>query len=135
MARKEKRIFEIQKKIDTWVNSKDGKECIYTKYLVYAPNLLDLLVKLSFDNSLNSQDISHINSAIRYFDSTFDYFPEEFLGVPGYLDDITALDGIFGVIGKTNATFDDIIRTPGQANPPAVQEGRAIAHGTTEGTI
>jgi len=88
MARKEKRIFEIQKKIDTWVNSKDGKECIYTKYLVYAPNLLDLLVKLSFDNSLNSQDISHINSAIRYFDSTFDYFPEEFLGVPGYLDDI-----------------------------------------------
>ena len=88
MARKEKRIFEIQKKIDTWVNSKEAKECLYTKYLVYAPNLLDLLVKLSFDNSLNSQDVSHINSAIKYFDSAFDLFPEEFLGIPGYLDDI-----------------------------------------------
>jgi len=89
MSMKENLIIEIQEKLKIWLSSEEGKACIFNKYLIYAPMILDLLVKLSFDNSLNSNDISKITSAIKYFNSAYDLFPEEFLGIPGYLDDIS----------------------------------------------
>ena len=78
----------LRKKIKTWIESKEGKENQWSEYILWAPDLFHLLVKLSFDKDVPSMQKTKLAAAIAYFISPIDVIPEMIFGPAGYVDDI-----------------------------------------------
>ncbi len=77
--------IKLRKKIETYLQKHDSK---YTEYLLLAPDLFHLLVKLSIDDRVPADKKAKFIAVIAYFISPIDLLPEMFLGPLGYLDDI-----------------------------------------------
>jgi uncharacterized membrane protein YkvA (DUF1232 family) len=60
----------------------------YTDYLLLAPDLFHLLVKLSLDKRVPIDKKAKFVAVIAYFISPLDLLPEMIMGPLGYLDDI-----------------------------------------------
>jgi uncharacterized membrane protein YkvA (DUF1232 family) len=75
----------LRRKIEDYLNKKNSK---YTEYLLLAPDLFHLLVKLSLDPRVPSDKKAKFIAVIAYFISPLDLLPEFLLGPIGYLDDI-----------------------------------------------
>ena len=75
----------LRKKVKTYLNKHNSK---YTEYLLLAPDLFHLLVKLSIDPRVPSDKKAKFIAVIAYFISPLDLFPEFIFGPIGYLDDI-----------------------------------------------
>jgi len=80
--------FELRRKIDEWLNTKVGGTHLWSGYILAAPDLFHLLVKLLLDKDIPETKKLKIAAAIFYFISPIDFLPEAFLGPVGYLDDI-----------------------------------------------
>jgi uncharacterized membrane protein YkvA (DUF1232 family) len=76
---------KLRKKIQAYLNKHNSK---YTEYLLLAPDLFHLLVKLSLDPRVPSEKKAKFVAVIAYFISPIDLLPEIILGPIGYLDDI-----------------------------------------------
>jgi len=76
---------KLREKIQNYLNKHNSK---YTEYLLLAPDLFHLLVKLSLDPRVPSDKKAKFVAVIAYFISPIDLLPEILLGPIGYLDDI-----------------------------------------------
>lgn len=76
---------KLRQKIDAYLLKKDAK---YREFLLLAPDLFHLLVKLSLDPRVPTEKKIKFVAVIAYFISPLDLLPEMFLGPLGYLDDI-----------------------------------------------
>jgi uncharacterized membrane protein YkvA (DUF1232 family) len=77
--------LKLRKKIEAYLQKHDSK---YTEYLLLAPDLFHLLVKLSIDPRVPTDKKAKFIAVIAYFISPIDLLPELLLGPLGYLDDI-----------------------------------------------
>lgn len=78
----------LRNRIKDWQKTKEGSSHKWADYLMAAPDLLHLLCKLSFDKDVPVKERAKLATAIAYFISPFDLFPEALVGVIGYTDDI-----------------------------------------------
>jgi uncharacterized membrane protein YkvA (DUF1232 family) len=93
----------LRKKIKNWIESKEGKENQWSEYILWAPDLFHLLVKLSLDKNVPSSQKAKLAAAIAYFISPLDVIPEMILGPVGYVDDIALAAYVLNsVINKTD---------------------------------
>ena len=76
---------KLRKKIEVYLQKKDAK---YSEFLLLAPDLFHLLVKLSLDPRVPKEKKIKFVAVIAYFISPLDLLPEMILGPIGYLDDI-----------------------------------------------
>ena len=78
----------LRVKIQKWLQSQEGATHKWAEYLMCAPDLFHLLVKLSIDDQVPTTERLKILGAIAYFISPFDFIPEALLGPAAFLDDI-----------------------------------------------
>lgn len=86
---KEQRNFYryLTTQIEQWID-KHGENHKYADYLLYAPDLLHVMCKLSVDDNVPVTCKAKLAAAIAYFISPVDVVPEAVLGPAGYLDDV-----------------------------------------------
>jgi uncharacterized membrane protein YkvA (DUF1232 family) len=79
----------LRARIDNWLKSRGGRSHRYTEYVLLAPDLFHLLIKLSFDPRVPRRDRLLLLGAAGYFVTALDLIPELFLGPGGFVDDIS----------------------------------------------
>ena len=77
--------IRLRRKIAGYLQRSDSE---YADYLLLAPDLFHLLVKLSIDSRVPASKKAKFLAVIAYFISPLDLLPEFLLGPLGYLDDI-----------------------------------------------
>jgi uncharacterized membrane protein YkvA (DUF1232 family) len=77
--------YKLRAKINAYLEKHDTP---YADYLLLAPDLFHLLVKLSLDKRVPSEKKVKFAAVITYFISPIDFMPEMLLGPVGYFDDI-----------------------------------------------
>ncbi len=77
----------LRSRISTWLEA-GGKEYRFAEYLLAAPDLFHLLVRLIIDRRVSIEDKAWISFAIAYFLCPLDLMPEAISGALGFLDDI-----------------------------------------------
>lgn len=77
--------LKMRTKINFYLSKHQSK---YADYLLLAPDLFHLLVKLSIDKRVPTEKKAKFIAVIAYFISPLDLLPEIILGPIGYLDDI-----------------------------------------------
>ncbi len=86
MDEKQKDFYvKLRTKINAFLQK---HETPYAEFLLLAPDLFHLLVKLSIDERVPSDKKLKFVGVIAYFISPIDLLPELFLGPLGYFDDI-----------------------------------------------
>jgi len=94
---------ELRKKINNWLNKKGARKSKYAGYIMLAPDLFHLLVKLSLDKNVPKKEKAKLAIAIAYFISPIDLIPEALIGPLGLLDDISLAAYVLNsIINKTN---------------------------------
>lgn len=74
--------------IKNWLEVTEGRQNKWAEYILLAPDLFHLLVKLSVDPEVPASKKVKLAGIIAYFISPLDFLPEVLLGPVGYLDDI-----------------------------------------------
>jgi uncharacterized membrane protein YkvA (DUF1232 family) len=108
MIEKDDIYQKLRIKIREWASSKEGKENKYTDYLLFAPDLLHLLVKLSLDSRVEIKEKAKLGVAIAYFLSPVDLIPEIIIGPIGYVDDIALAAYVLNSV--VNNTDQEIVK-------------------------
>ena len=86
MDEKQKDFYvKLRNKINAFLQK---HETPYAEFLLLAPDLFHLLVRLSIDERVPSDKKLKFVGVIAYFISPIDLLPELFLGPLGYFDDI-----------------------------------------------
>jgi uncharacterized membrane protein YkvA (DUF1232 family) len=78
----------LREKIKAWAESRVGKDSKYVEYILLAPDMFYLLVKLALDDDVPTDYKIKLGAAIAYFISPIDLIPEGLFGPIGYLDDV-----------------------------------------------
>ena len=77
----------LRERIRKWL-SKRGKHFRYADFMLFAPDLLHLISKLTLDDRIPMRHKARLGAAIAYFMSPMDLIPEALLGPVAYIDDI-----------------------------------------------
>jgi len=89
MENKEEKFYlKLRKNITTWLGDKTNMNHKWREYLLVAPDIFYLMVKLVQDPDVPQSKKLKLITAIAYFISPIDILPEAFLGPIGYLDDL-----------------------------------------------
>jgi uncharacterized membrane protein YkvA (DUF1232 family) len=78
----------LRSRIKDWLKTEEGAKNKWSEYLMFAPDLFHLLVKLSIDKRVPIKEKAKLAVAIAYFVSPIDILPEALIGPMGFLDDI-----------------------------------------------
>jgi uncharacterized membrane protein YkvA (DUF1232 family) len=79
---------KIRVQINNWLDTRVGREHKWSEYILLAPDIFYLLVKLIGDKDVPDNKKFKLGAAILYFISPIDILPEAILGPIGYIDDI-----------------------------------------------
>jgi uncharacterized membrane protein YkvA (DUF1232 family) len=79
---------KLRGEIKDWINTKGGKDNRWADYILLAPDLFHLLIKLSLDKEVPVDKKVRLGAVIAYFILPLDFLPEILLGPVGYLDDV-----------------------------------------------
>ena len=91
----------LRKKINNWL--KKYPEYKWANFLLLAPDMFHLLVKLSLDKEVPVQEKAKLAVAIAYFISPVDIIPELITGPVGYIDDVALAAYVLNsIINKTS---------------------------------
>lgn len=94
---------KLRIRIRAYLQSSEGKSNRFAEYLLLAPDLFHLLVKLTFDRNVLLRDKTLLGAAILYFTSPIDLLPEGILGPVGYLEDVALAAYVLnGIISHTD---------------------------------
>lgn len=94
----------LRRRINRWMKSKAGRNYRYGEYLLCAPDLFHVLVKLSMDERVPNKHKGMLLAAIVYFVSPIDVLPEGVLGPVGFVDDIAVAAYVLNrLINRENA--------------------------------
>jgi uncharacterized membrane protein YkvA (DUF1232 family) len=77
----------LRGEVTDWIH-KGGREHRWADYILLAPDLFHLLIKLSIDKEVPVDKRVRLAAVIGYFILPLDLLPEILLGPIGYLDDI-----------------------------------------------
>ena len=89
MAEQENDFYQrLRSKIKDWLKSEEGAANKWSEYLMFAPDLFHLMVKLSIDKRVPIKEKAKLAVAIAYFVSPIEILPEALVGPMGFLDDI-----------------------------------------------
>lgn len=77
----------LRARMTEWLR-RGGSKNRWAEYLMWAPDLFHLLVKLSLDRNVPSSEKAKLAGAIAYFISPLDLLPELVLGPVGFLDEV-----------------------------------------------
>lgn len=98
-AEKNKDFYQhLRQKIEKWSRTEQGKSYRWTKWILMAPDLFHLLVKLTLDSRISAYDKAKLAAATAYFIAPLDFLPELILGPTGYLDDIVIAAAVLNQI-------------------------------------
>jgi uncharacterized membrane protein YkvA (DUF1232 family) len=98
---------KLRKKFETWIEGKGGSHK-WAKYLIWAPDLFYLLLKLSTDDEVAPKEKAKLIVALTYFITPIDLIPEGFLGPVGYVDDIALAAYVLNsILSNTN---EEVVR-------------------------
>lgn len=78
----------LRRRIRVWAESKAGRYHRFAEYILWAPDLFHLLLKLISDPEVPKKHKVQLGGAIVYFISPLDLMPDLLLGPVGFLDDI-----------------------------------------------
>ena len=78
----------LRSKMKDWLSTREGSSHKWAEYLMFAPDLLHLMCKLTIDEDVPVKERAKLAAAIAYFISPIDLVPEALVGVIGYTDDI-----------------------------------------------
>ena len=93
----------LRTKIRAYFESKEGRQNKFIEFLLFAPDLFHVLVKLTGDPRVPAGEKAKLVGAIAYFISPLDLMPEGILGPAGYADDIVIASLVLnGIINKTD---------------------------------
>ena len=98
----------LRKRIRSYCESKMGKQNKSVEFLLFAPDLFHILVRLSADPRVSASDKAKLVATIAYFVSPLDLMPEGLIGPLGYLDDIVLAANVLN--GYINRTSAEIVR-------------------------
>lgn len=79
---------KLRRRIRRWLASPKGKGAHWTEYLMFAPDLFHLVVKLAMDPQVALANRMRLAAVVAYFMSPLDLIPEVVVGPLGFLDDI-----------------------------------------------
>ncbi|MGE5397733.1 MAG: YkvA family protein [Chitinophagales bacterium] len=99
---------DLRVRVKEWLTTEDGKTNKWSEYVMLAPDLLHLLIKLSMDSDVPAVQKAKLAGAIAYFVSPIDLIPEALLGPVGFADDIAMAAWVLNSI--VNETNPEIIR-------------------------
>ena len=78
----------LRKRVRRWARTKEGRTSEVTEYILLAPDLFHLLVRLSLDPAVPAVEKAKVGAALAYFLSPIDLLPEALVGPIGFLDDV-----------------------------------------------
>lgn len=87
-TQEEKFYLKMRSNITNWLDKKANLKHKWREYILIAPDIFYLLVKLVQDPEVPTSKKVKLITAIAYFISPIDVLPEAILGPIGYLDDI-----------------------------------------------
>lgn len=94
---------KLTKKINKWLNENVGRDHKWVEYIMLAPNLFHLLIRLIQDPDIPIEEKGKLLIAIAYFILPIDFIPEGFLGPAAYVDDVAlTCYALNSLINKTN---------------------------------
>lgn len=99
---------DFRVKVQRWIDSQDVRNSKWAEYLMYAPDLFHLLVRLSLDQNVPGFQKIKLLGAIAYFVSPFDLLPEAVLGPLGLVDDIAVAAWV--VNSMVNESDPEVVR-------------------------
>ncbi|GAB4134282.1 MAG: hypothetical protein Fur0015_07400 [Ignavibacteriales bacterium] len=103
MTKEEDFYKKIRAEISKWIKDNISEKKYWTDFILLAPDIFHLLVKLSTDNDFPTEKKVKLLALIAYFISPIDLMPELFLGPIGFLDDIVASAYVLNdLINNTN---------------------------------
>ncbi len=79
--------YKLRNKIKNGVNKITKNEEL-PEYLLLAPDLFYLLIKLMQDKEVPKSKKIKLGAVIAYFITPFDFLPEALMGLIGYIDDV-----------------------------------------------
>ena len=80
--------IKLRMQVHQWVESKRGENHRWLEWVLLVPDFFHLLMKLSLDPEVPSNEKIKLAAVIAYFILPTDLLPEWILGAPGYLDDL-----------------------------------------------
>jgi uncharacterized membrane protein YkvA (DUF1232 family) len=99
----------LRTKISDFLKEEDGTASAkYADYLLMAPDMFHLLIRLSIDPDVPQTEKANLALAIAYFISPVDLLPEILVGPIGYLDDVAVATAALN--GMINRTGDEIVK-------------------------
>ena len=91
-----------------WFEDGAGKRHKWAEYLMLAPDLVHLLIRLILDPDVPSKQKSKLIAVLVYFVSPIDLIPEAIVGPAGYLDDVAL--AAYAVNSLLNHVDEEVIR-------------------------
>ncbi|MBK8946727.1 MAG: DUF1232 domain-containing protein [Ignavibacteriae bacterium] len=88
MEKEQKYYIKLRSNITKWLDKKANINHKFREFIILAPDIFYLLIKLVQDSEVPQGKKVKLVSAIAYFISPIDLLPEIFLGPIGYMDDI-----------------------------------------------
>jgi uncharacterized membrane protein YkvA (DUF1232 family) len=109
MAAQEGDFYQsLRKRIHDWLQTEEGRDYQWTKFLLAAPDFFHLLCKLAIDRDVPTAEKAKLAAAIAYFVSPIDLLPEAVLGPIGYVDDVAFAAYVLNSI--VNVTNPEVVR-------------------------
>ncbi|NLT40526.1 MAG: DUF1232 domain-containing protein [Clostridiales bacterium] len=109
----------LRKKVDDYLNTEEGRKYKFAEFLLIAPDLFHLLIKLTMDKEVPVSDKACLAAAVAYYISPFDLIPD-FLFPLGLIDDVAVAAFVLNriinntspeVVGKYWAGNESILET------------------------
>ena len=90
MNEKEKDFYQkLRNDIKNWLDKNLGADKRMIEFLLLAPDIFHLMVKLTIDPDVPAAKKVKLAAAIAYFISPIDLIPEILVGPIGYIDDVS----------------------------------------------
>ena len=117
---------KIRWSIRKWAESKEGQTSKHLDFLMAAPDLFHLLIKLMADPEVPTDEKARLAGVIAYFVSPLDLLPEVLLGPVGFLDDIALT--AYALNGLINRTSEEVVARHWAGNGDILLLIRQILH-------
>jgi uncharacterized membrane protein YkvA (DUF1232 family) len=79
---------KLRHSVTIWAGGEKSKTNRYASYILVAPDLFMLLVRLSQDSRVSKANKAKLAGAVLYFMNPLDFIPEIVLGPAGLVDDL-----------------------------------------------
>ncbi|MCF7801191.1 MAG: DUF1232 domain-containing protein [Candidatus Marinimicrobia bacterium] len=91
---------KLRRRMQRWLSDPEHKQNRYAEYIMAAPDIFHLLVKLTLDPNVPITSKYKLGLAIAYFMSPIDIIPEIILGPVGFVDDIAVAAYVLNAVMK-----------------------------------